>query len=339
MTGNPLQVMEMALEKLDSTSLPEAELQFISALQQLPLTAYTVGFAVEHAVNQLLGARWCCLGQYDDLAMLRVGSGGRYEGLALGDGEYILLTRDNAKSLTVSLKDFITLLERPISLPAVPWTTKVTVEHKELTSDTPLSYYRGEIGKPFPGRVLEAEFVAGNIDLFWNARRRVFGEILSDKRITDGINGRRQGFRRVCETGIQHFKQDICQFDAAKGIVYHDPKNHLDGLKYSFLRYVQAALELEIYRFLVRHNIPVEDIIDLNQSVEERIRYLLRKRWVANIDGLIGIGIGYVKACDMQGEIKWAYHKDGRTEFKVAPAFFAELQESIPPTFQKQVLA
>ncbi len=87
---------------------------------------------------------------------------------------------------------------------------------------------------------------------------------------------------------------------------------------------MQLAQAIEIFEFVQRHDISPEDVLDLNQSVEERIRYCLRKDWVREerIDQLVDTGIAYVKLCNANSHLKVRYYTDRSTEVRIAPELF-----------------
>lgn len=312
----------MALDKLRDEDLPDGEKEFIAAVLDLAVPDYAAGFAAEQRLQEFLNGHFSYLNQYSDLALLRIGSSGRYEGFALGEAEFVLLVRlgHGASPLHIGLDDLLVLLRRSLPIPYQPWETKTSVEVKDLSADLMLCFYQGNPkGKPFPGRVLEAEFVAGNPDLYWEARRRVLQEVISEKAIRRALRDMRREHRSICETGIQRYKgEELRQLDLERGIVFHDPKRGVDGLKRSFLRYVQTGLSYEIFDLIARKGIPVEEVLDLNQSVEERIRYCFRKGWVKNKTGLVDVGCAYIELTALQGNVKWAYLTEGRTSFQLA---------------------
>lgn len=333
----------MALHKQRYDDLPDGEKEFIAAVQDLAVPDYAAGFSVEQRLQEFVNHYFSYLNQYSDLALLRIGSSGRYEGFALGEAEFVLVVRPGhgGSPQHVKLDELLVLLRRPLPIPYQEWETKSSVEVKDLSTDIPFSFYGGNSkGKPFPGRVLEAEFVAGNPDLFWEARRRVLQEVTSEKAIRRALRDMRREHRSICESGIQRYKgEELRQLDIHRGIVFHDPERNLDGLKRSFLRYVQTGLSYEIFDLLARKGIAVADVLDLNQSVEERIRYCFRKGWVKNKTGLIDVGCAYIELTALQGNIKWAYLTNKRKEFQLKESSqLRRAYELIVPTMEAGVL-
>ena len=76
---------------------------------------------------------------------------------------------------------------------------KVSLEHKRLDGPGQLSYYEG-VSTPYPGRILEGEYVAGNRDLVTEARRKVFEEIATDPKIIKGMRADLKNYKKVCDT-------------------------------------------------------------------------------------------------------------------------------------------
>ena len=313
--------MEMALDKLSDEEMPDDEKEFIAAVRDLDVPEYATGFCSEQNLQKFLRYHFSYLNQYSDLALIRTGSSGRYEGFALGDAEFVLVVSPGhgESPLGDSLDELRSLLERSLPIPHQPWETKVSVEIKDLNSDLPLAFYEGNAkGRPYPGRVLESEFVAGSSDVFWESRKRVFDEIIENKRILRVLKAMRREHRLICETGVQKFKgKELRHLDVEHGIVFHDPPNNIDGLKRGFLRYVQIALSIEIFGLVVRKQIPVPDVVDLNQSVEERIRYCFRKGWVKEKEPLINAGCAYIELAALQGVAKWNNFRSGHTKFQL----------------------
>ena len=193
---------------------------------------------------------------------------------------------------------------------------KVTLEHKRLHGAEPLSYYPGN-STPYPGRILEAEFVAGNEALVTEARQRVFSEIATQPEIISGMKKDLEVYRKVCETGVS---RSTMQFDLETDEIHFNPPNRQFGLKYGLLRYVQTALSIEFFELFQRNQFPIEEYIDLNQSVEERIRYAFRKGWVANEEDLIVAGHIYLQALEINSTAKVQFYTDNtKTTSKLEP--------------------
>jgi hypothetical protein len=303
--------MEMDLEKLDPSIMPEGEIRFVRQMLAHSSPAYGAGFMAEHLTLHLMAERFDYVNEWDNVALVRIGSGGRFEGAALGEAEFLLLTKPemNRSYPLDKLQGLINRVSLPLmDLPFVSC-VEVRVEHKDIEGATPLSYYPGS-ATPYPGRVLEGEWVAGNKLVFEEARRRVLGEIITDRSILDGMQKAMKEHEAVCNSGLS---RKIRQFDADKNTIFYDPDEKRFGLKYGVLRYIQTALSIEIFELIRRRNLPIDDIIDLSQSVEERIRYAFRKDWVAIPDDLIQAGLIYVHACDEQTEMKIRYYSSRLT--------------------------
>src|SRR5262249_6373176 len=87
--------MEMSFDKLDLDSLPIGERKFIDMVVCGLYAAYGAGFEAEWATLAHLANHFRHLNEFANIALMRVGSGGRFEGAALGDAEFVLLTKDS----------------------------------------------------------------------------------------------------------------------------------------------------------------------------------------------------------------------------------------------------
>ena len=87
--------MEMNINKLDISSLPNGERKFVDLIISSTFAAYGVGYAAEQMTLTHLRNHFRDLNECANIALLRVGSGGRFEGAALGDTEFVLLTKDS----------------------------------------------------------------------------------------------------------------------------------------------------------------------------------------------------------------------------------------------------
>lgn len=144
----------------------------------------------------------------------------------------------------------------------------VSLEHKRLDGSDLLSYYAGN-QTPYPGRILEGEYVAGNPSLVMEARYKVFTEIANEPKVISGMKADLKVHKKVCDTGLS---RNIPQFNLDTDELYFNPPERQFGMKYSLLRYVQTALSIELFELFQRGQLLIDDYLDLNQSVEERIR-------------------------------------------------------------------
>jgi hypothetical protein len=88
-------LVEMSLDKLDINGLPSGESRFLDIIASGVYLAYGGGFEAELATLQRLANHFMHLNDFANIALLRVGSGGRFEGAGLGDSEFVLLTKDS----------------------------------------------------------------------------------------------------------------------------------------------------------------------------------------------------------------------------------------------------
>lgn len=131
-------------------------------------------------------------------------------------------------------------------------------------------------------------------------------------------------YAKCCETEKTSFKgKEVVQFQKctfSPSYIAYDPDYGVFGFKYAFLRYYQFAIAIEIFQYMHSFDVSSIGLVDLPSSVEERIRYLLRKDWVDDIDAAILAGRYYVRLCELQIILKFNYYSktpDRReTEFR-----------------------
>ena len=202
----------MNLAKLPLASLPADEQEFVRSLQAASRVFYSLQFLGEQAVNNILASSYESWNRYSNVAIVRVGSGGRLEGGALGNTELIVFSRpakSDADFRTEHLEKISEVLKAPVPLtglnppnPLGQQFARVShVEHRTMDSSSPLSYYPG-VSTPYPGRVLEAEFLAGNQTLWHEARVRVLGEVSSDPHLIKSMRAENKRYRATCSSGV-----------------------------------------------------------------------------------------------------------------------------------------
>ena len=269
----------------------------------------------------------------------------------LGDTEFVLLTKDSMGEdwqppseedefgSKIYPSDYFNILEETagtdiIGVGLTPC-MKVDLEHKRLDSADALSYFPGN-DTPFPGRILEGEYVAGNESLVTEARRKVFTEIITDPKIIAGMKKDLKVHMKVCETGLS---RKTPQFNLETDELYFNPSNRQFGMKYGLLRYVQTALSIELFELFQRKQLPLDEYLDLNQSVEERIRYAFRKGWVANEDDLIIAGQIYLQATELNSIAKIRYYTDDtNTTLAVKTGSLRMVHDDVVEMFQQRLL-
>jgi len=321
--------MEMDNTRLDLSTLPPGELRFLTEICDRIFPAYGAGFEAELATLRHLSFHFLHLNEFANIALLRMGSGGRFEGAAVGETEFVLLTKDSMGDDWEPPEEdeeghriyppayFGTLVETSssdiVGVGLTPY-MKVSLEHKRLDGSGQLSYYEG-VSTPYPGRILEGEYVAGNRDLVTEARRKVFEEIVTDPKIIKGMKKDLRKFKKVCDTGVS---RNVLQFDLDDNVLFFDPPNRQQGLKYGLMRYVQTARSIQLFELFQRKNLAIDAYLDLNQSVEERIRYAFRKNWVAREEDIIIVGIFYIMATDVSSTAKIRHYTDGSTVYPIS---------------------
>ena len=342
--------MDMPLDWPEIGSLPSGELKFIKMIVDSSLAAYGGGYTAEQLTLVLLQNHFQYLNEFANVALLRVGSGGRFEGAGLGDAEFVLLTMDSMPTewkpgvkgdpgSKVYPPDYFHTLKDTagtdiMGVGMTPY-MRVSLEHKRVDGPDLLSYYPGN-PTPYPGRILEGEYVAGNQDLATEARRKTFAEIASEPKIIAGMKADLKVHKKVCQTGLS---RKVPQFNLETEELYFNPPCGQFGMKYGLLRYVQTALSIELFELFQRRQIPIDEYLDLNQGVEERIRYAFRKGWVTNEEDLVAAGLIYLQAADVNSTAKIQYYTDDtRTISKLQPGDLRMLHEDVVEIFQGRLL-
>jgi hypothetical protein len=153
-------------------------------------------------------------------------------------------------------------------------------------------------------------------------------------RVHKVMRAARRDHAKVCASGIS---RSIIQFDPSSSRLFDDPPANQFALKYAALRYIQTALSVEIFTLIRRRKLLPDEIGDLSLSVEERIRYAFRKHWVRKPSELIEAGLTYIKACNLQLELKIRYDTNGATTQR--DESFQALNNDAVKLFQEQLLA
>ena len=121
-------------------------------------------------------------------------------------------------------------------------------------------------------------------------------------------------------------------------MLFFDPPNRQHGLKYGLMRYVQTAVSIQFFELFQRRNIPIDDYLDLNPSVEERIRYAFRKGWVAREEDITIVGVFYIKATDVNSIAKIRHYTDGSTVYQIDEFSLRKIQQEIIPRLENRLL-
>lgn len=341
--------MEMDLSKLPLPALPPDEQKFVRALQGVSRVFYSLQFLGEQAVNTVLAHTHESWNRYANVAILRVGSGGRLEGGAMGSTELIVLTKSaqsDSDFPTEQLVNIAPVLQRPVPItdvnPVNPLGQQFArikdVEHRPLESSEPLSYYPN-VDTPYPGRILEAEFIAGNQSLWHEARIRVLAEVSTDAKIVKGMRAEAKKYGKTCESGLIRFRgETYTQFDTARNQLFYDPPNNQSALKYGPVRYGHTALAIEIFTFLSRRRIAPTTVADLPQGVEERCRYCLRQGWVADVDRMTTMALAYSKALDAQTQAKAHFEMSGTKQYLLPGGTIRSVVDDLLLSFNSSLL-
>ncbi|WP_440054267.1 hypothetical protein ACSLBF_15555 [Pseudoalteromonas sp. T1lg65] len=311
--------MEMDIRKLEINSLPVTEKILIAHLQRMFPTGYLFGFSAEENTNILAQSRFSHLNTISNVALLRAGSGGRMDGAGVGDQDFILLTSKERPegSHTVhhhinaeEINDLIAKIENVDDF-GMQKNTHCTVEHKRVCAGQESLLYHPSNNKPFPDRILESVFIAGNQALFECAKKNVLHAIHGNKKLLKRIKEELRTYRRTTHSGETLFRgKTTPQFIEALNLIMYDPELKIHGLKYGPLRYFQLALAVEFYSALANQKVSPEFFYDLPSAFEDRVRYIFRKE-ICNPEyqyNLINLTLVYIKAASIQATLKLNFH-------------------------------
>lgn len=340
------EILVYGYDTRDLDNLSDRELLLILEMSkpEYHLHLYNTNVRKEARLNELYSEAWQHLNQYKDIAVMRVGSGARLDGGGNGEAEFIYLVDDTKKSDHVA-SQYHMLLASELLRPTITFPPEIMredyiqeqrVEYKLFEADGLLSYYSRDISdpnytpemfmgvekpetpnqskKPYPERILDSKFIAGNSRVWAEARARVIYETIGNNRIIEGLEERRRSAKRLCETGIQKWNKktpELVQFDKESGTFFYDPENKVNGVKESFLRYTQIQLNVKLFKFFKSNNTEMIDIYDMPASIIGKIQYVLRKGWPADKEALVDIAIGYMMAAQLNAVMKFEYERNG----------------------------
>lgn len=308
--------MEMRLDRLDYNDLPESEIKFIAAMMQSKSLFQNVSFRAEEAIQAIFSFNFKQYNKYNNVVICRIGSGGRFDGAAVGDQEFVIVSKPPRSHEDIAADGVLSLISKLESTgnSKIDEFSSSSIEHKCLSKGSKsLLYHPSRPNHPYPGRILESEFVAGSKLLYQEIKEKVLKEIKQDPKIIRKLKNELQEYVKCCESGISKFKnEEVIQFTNSKSelpsFVAYEPQKGIYGFKYAFLRYYQLAITIAIFQYMRNFDIPPAELVDLPPSVEERLRYLLRKDWINDIDLAILSGHIYFRATDIQASIKSNYY-------------------------------
>ncbi len=309
--------MEMNIDLLDLNELPDCEKALIAELRNLFPIAYIHSYATEERTNLAASAIFRNLNEIENISLLRTGSGGRLDGAGVGDHDFILLFDSNITSSSskqvVNEKEVLKIKEE-LDLKndvIVNEQFACTVELIDIASEKELLVYHHSNNKPYPGRILESAFVAGNDELFKTAKLETLKQLFGNKKVLKKIKEELRAYKKNTLSGDMSFKGKVRpQFIDELQVVLYDPKEQTYGLKYGPLRAMQLSLALEFYAALASKSITAESLLDLPTALEDRVRYILRKGLHSKVceEYLIDFTLVYASLVNIQAKLKNDYH-------------------------------
>lgn len=335
--------MEMNIDRLDLNELPDCEKSLIAHLRKLFPAAYIHSFAIEERTNLAASTIFENLNEIENIALLRTGSGGRLDGAGVGDHDFILLFNSKLSSSSskrvVNEKEILRIKEEldQKNKEIVDEQFDCTVELIDIASDKKHLVYHYSNNKPYPGRILESAFIAGNDDLFKTAKLETLGQLFGNKKVLKKIKEELKTYKKNTLNGEINFKGKLSpQFIEEFKVVLYDPKNQVFGLKYGPLRAMQLSLSLEFYTALANRTILPESLVDLPTSFEDRMRYIFRKGLHSKEleDDLIHITLVYASLVNIQAKLKNDYHSPLNKKNEM---IIEKLTKNAIPQFQKVV--
>lgn len=124
--------------------------------------------------------------KYRNITISRIGSGGRYDSGGVREQEFLVMTFPYAEDSDITDDEVFLVIESlrsGIDL-VIKKFSQCIVEHKDLAkSDDSLLYHFSRPTHPYPGRILESEFIAGNLNLFIQTKLRVINALKSNPKL------------------------------------------------------------------------------------------------------------------------------------------------------------
>jgi hypothetical protein len=156
------------------------------------------------------------------------------------------------------------------------------VDFKNITNDRMAEFHHKK-GTPneqrlfSPNRMFDARYLYGNMDILQQAKQK-FIEELKDPNygtsIKDKVRKRVREHRKVCETGMQEYKdKSRLNFDLESGIAFFNPKGMVWSFKIGPLRLVQYALVRDLIK-TVRSDSFDGNIQNLPYNTVKKLEYL-----------------------------------------------------------------
>ena len=327
MMKNDVRTAEMNLQALPFQKLRADEQRLIAANQQYPLqmplrlakTMYEAGFHFDNAVCSGISRTidvYLKNSDINNLAILAVGSSGRFDGSGIEQVELVVLYHDPIAPSDLSVAQIEGISGNLSAIPmSLPWGDgerimlgMPLVELKYLHGNNSVCIH-SKTKKAYPGRAIEGTLVYGNGDVLLAAKKRAFAEINNNKQVIDDAKDQQRAFRKAMESGTYRQKvndvmQDVVQVDLDAMRVLIDPEAKQFGLKYGIIRYTQTRIAQQFYNLVRSGKMSEQQFVELPPGVEERLRYAARLGWAKDVDASIEITNGYMVAVGIQNMLK-----------------------------------
>lgn len=151
--------------------------------------------------------------------------------------------------------------------------------------ESPMSYAYPHIyrrpSRIYPDRILNAQVVAGNSEVYLDARRQVLHEMSDNNqqshRIRRDMTVQLKQYRQACETG--HYRERaIFTVDPPMQFYDEDPASYRTGFKLAFLRLVQRHLDIVTTTAIRTGAVSIDQLVtDLPTSTYDRVSFFMKK--------------------------------------------------------------
>jgi hypothetical protein len=300
--------MEMNIDKLDLEKLPRLEIELLRTMMRTDSMAYAGGYGLESAINVIEAQKFNFLNNIQGVALLRVGSGSRLDGAGVGSQEFIVLTENETLYSNVihNILHILSTEEWGVTV-----NTEVDCEILSLHKGHEQLLFYHSNNKPFPGRIIESTLIYGDSELLTKAKSLVLEQMNST--VIKKMKNELRTYKKVVTSGKCNFKKKLTtQFNKNLNEVYYNPEASIYGFKQAYIRFFQQAILIDILSLLVNRSVMKEELLCLPESMEEKLRFLIRKGWINNqyADYILQLGFTYTKLIDMQSYLKVTFYKE-----------------------------
>jgi|GEM_PF-5212981 len=200
-----------------------------------------------------------------DLCAVVVGSDGKQERHAQSRTEMVFISQEHYPHIQQVLRELLAPYQGSHhlefdyhGLPGYWW----------MGQESPFAYQYQLPDKIYPGFILNSIPIFGFNDTFYAMRKRVFQELCGPipiaRKINHAMRKQLKEHRRTIKTGKSGTKTYFNQED---GTIFYDDRNHVLGLKGSFIRGIQRAVGLHVVKLV---NDDPSIITDLVKSFPSR---------------------------------------------------------------------